>query len=217
MKPNTISFPTLALTLNLAVLTGAIIAGYSEGHSKRYFTEGEVVTFLSSFNLVAISLFCWIVYEKEKLADSVESLHPAGSIIWALMSAGFLFLAFDETMEIHENADFFIHKVFGLKETAITDRLDDMLILFYGVVGLTLFIRFRGRLWPYIDGLRPLIGGVLLLVLMVLFDALTNRRDIISERDFHTLLSIAEDIFKVLAELMFLVAAYTCWTRTVRS
>ena len=51
-----------------------------------------------------------------------------GSRVWGLIAGGFVFLAVDEALQIHERLDFVIHKALNIRETALTDRLDDAII-----------------------------------------------------------------------------------------
>lgn len=61
------------------------------------------------------------------------------SVVWAIIASGFLFLAADEVLRIHENLDQLIHYVFGLKETNLTDRIDDLIVGMYGLVGIGVY------------------------------------------------------------------------------
>ena len=62
-----------------------------------------------------------------------------------VMGAGFVFLAADDAFLIHENLDFKIHAALGIETTTWTDRIDDILIGVYGVVGLAVLFIFPRR------------------------------------------------------------------------
>ena len=139
------------------------------------------------------------------------------------MTAGFLFLAADDLFLIHEDMDRRIRFAFNLAETGLTDRIDDLLIGLYGVVGIGVLVAYREEWRPYRQA-RPLLSwGFVLLFLMVALDLLTNRDDILSlvftaERAavLRIWLSHIEDSLKIFAEALFLVAFYSVWQNVQR-
>ena len=56
-------------------------------------------------------------------------------LIWLLMAFGFFFLALDDAIKIHENIEKVVLKHFELAETAVSDRLDDVIIALYAAIG----------------------------------------------------------------------------------
>nr|NQU92996.1 hypothetical protein [Bacteroidota bacterium] len=136
-------------------------------------------------------------------------------MIWAILSLGFLFLAADEYFEIHESIDLWIHDIFNIKETGVTDRLDDILVALYGLVGMSFLYVYREELRKCRQVLPFLKCGFVLLFIMVALDIFTNRKDILQILVHHDLVdtlhvwfSVAEDSFKIFAESCFLVGFY---------
>lgn len=53
----------------------------------------------------------------------------------------FVFLSFDELLRIHETIDHTIHKIIGIKANDVTDYLDDLLIIGYGIFFLWILVK----------------------------------------------------------------------------
>ena len=136
-------------------------------------------------------------------------------MVWGLIAAGFLFLFADELFKIHESTDELIHSLFKLEESGLTDRIDDLLVFGYAVIGIGVIVKYRHEFVMMKDGLPYLILGFVLLFLMIICDVITNRDDLIRnfvDRDrikvTQTWLSFAEEGFKVLSGGLFVIAFY---------
>ena len=132
-----------------------------------------------------------------------------------MICLGFVFLAFDDYCSIHENVDRWIHHVLGMKETGLTDRIDDVLVGLYGIIGVATLYHYRSEIAKYRQMLPYLVVGFFLLFTMVVLDIVTDRMDILTAlmrndlaQTNHLYLSIAEDSCKVFAESYFLVGLY---------
>jgi hypothetical protein len=124
-------------------------------------------------------------------------------------------LAADEIFKIHENIDFLIHRVFGIQETGLTDRIDDFLVGLYGLLGIGVLFAYRNQLKTYREAFPFFIFGFVLLFSMVAFDVVTNRNDILPlifdhhlAATLYTYLSLAEDSLKIFAESFFILGFY---------
>jgi len=198
-------FP-FVLTLNLlAVITATTIYRHT---GVNHFKEGSFLTTLSCLQLLVIS---GIVFQIKK-----HSLWKNSSVVWIFIALCFLFLAADEFFEIHETIDHIIHYIFNIQETALTDRIDDVLVGLYGLAGASVLIFFRQELMPYKRSAPLFISGFLLLFAMVIIDVITNRPDILpllldahQAAPLHTFLSLSEEALKIFAESFFLLAFYT--------
>ena len=139
--------------------------------------EWTMATFLSAGMMIACACLLAAIYWRRRRAFGhprrATLLRP--SLIWPVMAVGFLFLAADEIFEFHERFDLLLHTAFSLRETPLTDRIDDGIVLMYGVVGLALLSRARSELALF-RGAWPLLRlALLLLFAMVIVDLLTNR------------------------------------------
>ena len=204
------AFPIFIILLDVIITGWAIHTGYAVGDLYHYFEERRVVTYLSSFQLVALSILCWIIFEENR-ENGNDPAWRSPHFIWTLMAAGFLFLAFDEVLMVHEKIDFSLHRALQIRETAVTDRLDDLIVLVYGLIGLVLLGRYRKALARYAHVMPLVASGAFLFLLMVGLDMLTNRRDVILDRALHSWISVIEDTTKIAAECLFLMAAHRCW------
>ena len=89
-----------------------------------------------------------------------------------------LFLAVDEVARLHESFDRSVHRNFGLQETVLSDRLDDAIVLGYGVLGVMVLYAYRTELAAYREVLPLVTCGVTLFVFMQGLDTVGNRADV---------------------------------------
>lgn len=197
------------LTADAAVIALALAYGHVVGNLDATFGEIGFVTFFSFFQLAAIAFVCERIGRARRAAAFGGG---AGARIWRLMALGFAFLALDEVAQIHEKLDYLAHSLFIGEETALSDRLDDLIIAAYAVVGLWVMHRYREELLQH-RAMRPfLVAGFVLLALMVVVDALTNREDLAAlvfedRSTLRTVLAVAsvcEEGLKLAAEGCFL-------------
>ncbi|WP_439183592.1 hypothetical protein [Carboxylicivirga taeanensis] len=144
----------------------------------------------------------------------------SSSLLWLLISIGFVFLAMDEQFMIHEKMDHFIHHVLQIQETSLSDRIDDVIILLYGVIGLVTLAKFRHQLLNCKPGLLVLILGGALLAASVVLDIVTNddtlAQLVSTNQDklhaIHHLGTITEEVCKIFSETCF-IAAFLIYLR----
>ena len=179
-----------------------------------HFEEGRFITFFSTLQLLAIS---WLSYRmlKTRSATQKQRFWKAPSAIWGIISLGFLFLAADDFFKIHENTDKLIHAFFNLQETGLTDRIDDLLIGLYALIGIGVLIPYRNELKTFRKAFPFFTVGFVLVFAMIALDLLTNRNDILPLFFDPTLadtlyiwLSHLENSLQVFAEAFFMMALY---------
>lgn len=177
----------------------AVFSGYQ---------EQEITSFLI---LVTTAFIAWRI-AKVRQPDGAPWYVGQGRI-WFLVAIGFLFLALDEATSIHESIDFGVHSLFGMTETAVTDRLDDIIVLSYGIIGLVLLYMHRGECAELLRHKRYFVTGFIFLVAMVFFDAVGNRPDVAMELGYDVtdakkvgrFLDYLEEFMKLIAEIAFLL------------
>ena len=211
--PSSKLFLRVVLAFDTAFLVvAAIVGSIQRNRLLALFGERELVTWLSAVHLFATAIVLGIMSYKRFRADfSLRS--PA--FLWLIMSAGFCFLGFDELNKIHETLDYRIHEWLNFQETAWSDRLDDLIVGLYGAFGAGLLYLYRSELSRYAPIYSSLARGFLLLFLMVIFDILTNRGDLLTfalgaqlAPLAGTVLSLLEESFKVLGGGFFLASFY---------
>jgi hypothetical protein len=142
----------------------------------------------------------------------------APHFVWLLFAAGFAYLALDEGFEVHEHVDKLVHRALALSETTLSDRLDDAIVLAYGLIGIGVLWWQRRELARYSGALPATVAGFVLLFAMVGIDAFANSRTVVIRffgdaelgGRIHPWLIVAEESLKVLGEAVFLAAAYRC-------
>jgi hypothetical protein len=176
------------------------------------FKEDGFATYVSFFFLLSLSLLSFVIFLLRYKTTNEIVMHS----FWMIAAIGFLFLAFDEKLMWHERFDLFLHSYFEVEETAITDRLDDIIIGFYGLIGVGVIYIFRREIFQFAPANLLLISGFYLLFISVFLDILVNRYDILpallGEKSFvkklHMICHVLEDIIKLLAEGFFISAFY---------
>ena len=198
------------LLFDILAIATALLFGFMKGDFGKYFGEHYPITWLSFIQLIIISGLSWSVFKLYNVKFKLRYWRDPHTI-WAIIAVAFLFLACDEKFGIHEALDRFIHWGLNIKETPLTDRLDSILIGFYGLVGIAGLYYYREELKKYVAIYPFLLVGFILLFASVGLDILTDRSDIIHNIVLHKWLSVIEESFKVLSEYMFIVGFYHCF------
>ena len=202
------------LTVLLAIGLGCAL----HQNPTAYTAEGEPITWLSFAHLLVTSTLSWEVFSRRTGGSLRGNVWRSPTFVWLLIALGFLFLAIDEIVAIHESIDHLFHRTFQIQETGLTDRLDDVIMLGYGLTGAGVLYAYRCELVRYKSALPLVICGFALFVLMGLLDALVNRDDVflflgISKEGSYALarwIGGVEEGLKILAEAALLGATYTC-------
>ncbi len=184
---------------------------------KAYFKEFQLITWISALKLLTISYITWEVYKIRNNETATKGFNSQ-SKIWFLIAIGFLFLFLDEVALIHENIDKAVHIIFSIEETGLTDRLDDLIVVIYAVVGIFVLRHYKNEILKFKDAIPYIIIGFFFLILRIVIDILTNRSDIIPKfisneellTDLENFLAVTEGAGKLIAESLFIVAFYFC-------
>ncbi len=213
----------LALAINVAIVIFTVALGlHKTGNPSRYFGEGRFTTAISCFELLLTAWFASRICSVRR-AQLAGRGWFSGPILWALVSAGFVFLAADDAFKFHERLDHVVHVVFHLQKTALTDRIDDAIILLYGLIGLAVLWTFRRELRPLRVMLAPLVIGFVFFGLNVFFDTLGDKPDILLwlvgdlalAKRLQGWSDVGDGGCTLLAEGLFAAAFYLGW-KTVR-
>ena len=197
----------------VAVVTAVLIGEKPSQH----FKELGLITWLSFIQLLLASVIAWKIFKRRSKGGQLKDWNQS-HVLWAIIAFGFLFLAIDEVARIHEGMDKLIHMIFGIQQTALTDRIDDVILGCYGLLGLWIRDLYREEIKNYREVL-PLLGlGFIFLFVMVVLDFVSEKADIVSifikdpsaSGRFNSWLGITEEVFKILAEAVFIAAFYDC-------
>ncbi len=163
-----------------------------------YFYEGKPGTYFSFFLILFASIFSFKIFLLSK------------KYIWLLLSVGFFYIGLDEIIAIHEKLDWLIHQVFNIKETKITDELDDVILLLYLVIGLILIYKNKdefkkGQFFLYMK------VGVVFFIVMVLSNMVNDFFKEVESRLLSKTLEAIEELTKFLAGSSFLIGIYSIY------
>jgi hypothetical protein len=183
------------------------------------FRETGMATTVSDIHLVLLAIVCFAIFRSRARTTGRWSGHA----VWLAGSLGFVYLALDEAFMFHERIDMAIHAMLGIVETPLTDRLDDLVVGLYGVIGLAVILLNRREMLRYRSTNAVLAVGFILLALSVLMDAFTNDAlpafadDWHLSRWTHRRLMVVEEVAKLFAEAAVMVALYGYLYCSVRS
>ena len=173
------------------------------------FDENGVITLLSVCQLLVTAFISFAVWKQRNGPGPIRWKDK--TLIWLIMGVGFVFLALDEKILIHEGLDRSFHKVMHMHETGWTSRLDDLLIGVYGVIGLATLWFYSREMLRFRRCLLLLGAGFAALFLSVIADASSSRPDFFtwlagaqSAPLLQEIGEIIEESCKVLAEALFL-------------
>lgn len=210
----------MLVSLDLLAVTLALGMGVvRHGDPSAYTREGGPVTWLSFAHLSVTGGLAGIVFRLR--THDCPPLRDWRDLrwVWLLLAIGFLFLAVDEVARLHEDSfDPLVHRIFGLQRTALSVRLDGMILLGYGALGVITLYAYRPELAAYREVLPLVTCGVILFVFMVGVDMVTERMDLFRALDVRRwwrweiwqVMTGIEDALKISAEAMLLGSMYAC-------
>lgn len=186
----------------LAVAAAGLVAGWIARDPLDHFEEGGPLTWYSAAQLLAAAVLCRRIRRQRPAA-------APGRRLWTALGLGFVFLALDELLKLHERIDAAAHALLSLRQTAMSDRIDDLLVLAYALAGAALLWRWRdalrrhGALWRY------LAAGLALTLAMVAADIVSDspellRRITAGPARWGAALVVVEETVKLLAEAVLL-------------
>lgn len=200
------------LGLNFLAIALALAIGIPHGNLASQFGETKFITKFSALQLLAVGWLAFQIFKARRPAPPAPAWRTP-ALLWAIIAAGFCFLALDELLKIHERMDEWIHLLFGIQQTALTDRIDDLIVGLYGLIGLVVLGIYRAELKLFRPAIPYFIGGFILLFAMVAVDVGANAKDVlpalVREEQVKTALqafTALEESFKILGEAVFILA-----------
>lgn len=196
------------------IVTGSIIAiallEVTFHLYKNYpFDERGPMTATSVLLLVACSVTAGKIYRQRTQGEAFSI--TSTKLIWLLMAVGFVFLALDEKILIHEGLDKIIYRGSGMKHSAFSERLDDFIVLGYALVGMAFVYWYRQEILRYKKTITVLAVGFVVMVLHAGLD-MAGRPDFVinvlkiteNPNEVAHIIGMGEEIFKLTAETCFL-------------
>jgi len=209
-KDDTPAPMAVLLPLLAAVALSAVLELSFDVYKRHPFDENGIVTLLSVSQLLLTGFFALAVWRERRGTGPFkwnDKIH-----IWLLMGVGFLFLALDEKTLIHEGLDRSLHKVMEMQANQWTSRIDDFIIVAYGIIGVGALWLYSSEMKKYKASIHFLIAGFIGLALTALADTATSSSDFFtwlldSENTRHSaqaVVGIMEEVCKVTSEALFL-------------
>lgn len=207
-------FVLLTVLIVVSVTIGACSESIRIGWA---FGEGDLLTWFSFFLLIFTGIVCREIW---KDGNSVGTLDwTADKSLWRVLYIGFVYLAFDELLRIHETIDNTLHKIAGVKPSPLTDHIDDLIILLYGVAGVFILCRYKKEARKLFDNWHFFLGAVFFAFLTVVFDFIGNSKkyliSIFGSRDAAnivvSILDVIEESMKLYAEVFFVAAFFAVY------
>lgn len=133
-------------------------------------------SFATLYSVLMLSATSWVCFQiaRQRDQETVGSGNRAG-FFWRFVGYAFAFLALDEGLQIHENLDRLLHIILGVTENAWTDRIDDLIVLGYGLAGMAVLVRYRSEILRVPNTKWYLAFAFFLFLITVTFDILSNR------------------------------------------
>lgn len=169
MSPGLI-FGLTALVIVYGSLEGLFGVDYGSG-----FGELSVATLWSVLLLGMTSRVCFHIAALRSGTGADGTRGPR--FFWRFVAFSFAFLAVDDALQVHENLDKLVHQIAGLSETALTDRLDDVIVLGYALAGAIFLLTYRDELERVPGTIGRLAIAFALALVSAAFDVLTNRSE----------------------------------------
>lgn len=212
-----ISINRLLLLLGVLIFSTAALELGFEIYKRKPFDEPGLVTLLSICQLLTVSLLAAKVFQLRK-GDNPFAGIKAQYFIWFIISLGFLYLALDEKLLLHEGFDRTGHKILNMALDSISSRADDVLIGVYGLVALFVLNLYKKEIKLFKKSLRFFHFGFGMLFLSVICDVSASNIDFFSwvfenQDTAHAVFyytNLVEEIFKLSGESFFLTAIYKC-------
>lgn len=210
------------LSFNLLAVSATVAIASHFQRTKHQFGDTGFITYFSVVQLLIASFLAYRVFQARS-QKTVIPLWKSPIAIWAIISAGFFFLALDDLLMIHELTDKAIHTVLRLQETGLSDRIDDVIVGLYGLLALGAFAVYRKELKRYPTAVPFAVTAFLLLFAMVGVDIMTNRDDVLlmmfsPEKVIYikSWIFVLEESLKLLSEAFFIVAVHSCLQTATR-
>lgn len=203
---------------SLAVVLAITLALAADLPPKAYFGEVDdsgYITYVSFFQLCLAAVWSWKIFKTLKSSQRFSK----GSFFWLIICLGLFFLALDDVIGIHEELDSWMHDLFRLEETELSDLADDLIVGGYLIISVI----YVATKWQTVKIFQQSFSwfklGFALTLVMIVLDLLSNNMLFISMvtdnevlmLDLQQWFGVVEDSAKIFAEGMFLVGIYKCW------
>ena len=212
------------LVCSALVVAALSFAGVYFHESLRYFfSEGRFGTFYPAALLGFSSLSCFLLHIRDVPSLMYIFRKPLErKNLWFWCGFAFAYLSLDDLFEIHERIDFKLHHwmdaLFGIKENAVTDKLDDLIVAAVLAAGVRFLLSNRKMIASYPSMMASYVFACGLVALMVVVDFLTNGGFLLKlligaslYSDLNGFLMVVEESLKIFACSFILLGSVSPW------
>jgi len=209
----------IILFLETLVITIAITISLSLNISpKTYFNEVDNSGYLTYFSFLQLLITAFLSLKIFNIHKHVQQLRPLG-IFWLIICIGLFYLALDDVIGIHEQVDLWIHNIFKIQETNLSDLIDDLIVGGYLCISL-IYIASKWKIIKlYQHSFIFFKIGFTFSAIMLILDVISNNTlfiSIVTNNPKTILLTqewigVIEDSAKLFAEGMFIVGLYSIY------
>ncbi len=158
------------LAVNVVALIIAAVAFALTGNRQLTFGEFGPLQTLKAGQLLVAGVAGYYIYTRFwRLPQAEQRIDTPGSFFWILSGAGLVWLGIDDYFGLHERAGDFLENDLGVT-VPLLNNPDDVIVLGYGIIGLTLGFIFFGELMRSRATFPLLATGIGLLGVSLLVD-----------------------------------------------
>lgn len=173
------------------------------------FQEGCPITLISFFFLLLVGFISLEIFKVRNVSEPSNK----NIVMWKYLGFCFIYLAFDDLCRFHEEIDHTICKIFGLDKHGPADKIDDLIIVVYGIITLSILIRYFKESINFKSGILYFSGAILMAVTTTVCDLLGGIHGPLSQYFSEQALplvlrnlDILEETTKTLSEVFFVGA-----------
>jgi hypothetical protein len=148
-----------------------------EGTATGWFAERNVIASLDAFQLLAGGVFGIMAYRFFWRIDGASEKDAAGIFLWGIGGIGLILFAADDYFTVHEHVGQWIQETFS-ELSGVTNMPDDLLVLGYAVVGVSVLYMFRMELLSERASSTLLLLAAISAAIMVATDAFATTNEL---------------------------------------
>jgi len=164
---------------NIALLITIVLIGtLTMSGPAALMTEGDLFTWISAAQLsFTAALALLIFYHSHQIISSWSLKHP--HTVWLWIALGFTYLVGDQLLQFHEETQYWVKDMIDFNAAKWYTLTDEILILTYGLIGITVLYIYRAAFndSPFVK--RELAVGFCFLLLAILFDSTASFRKVV--------------------------------------
>jgi len=165
---------TLYTAIVLLAVAIVLVVAWTTGPFSFHFGSARLVNIYSFFQLFATAYIAFLACRSLERESSLKWRQNPPARPFFISAIGFLFLGLDDLLSIHESIDHLIHAILRIKETAVTDHIDDIILLMYGVIAVFFIKDFVREFKKHPRMVGLIVCGLVIFFVMASCDFVSN-------------------------------------------